>query len=61
MKEARMHLYIGDVISLQGELSFEQKSTFIHETIAPLMYQVNRQSDLIIWVKSRSILQKLAV
>ena len=35
-----MHLVIGDLISLQEELTFEQKSKFVHETLAPILYQV---------------------
>jgi len=35
-----MHIYIGDVISLEGDLTFEEKSEFIHETLAPIMYSV---------------------
>jgi hypothetical protein len=35
-----MHIYIGDVISLQEELTFEEKSKFIHETLAPELYKV---------------------
>lgn len=40
MKEARMHLVIGDVISLEEELTSEQKFAFVHDTLSPLMYQV---------------------
>ena len=39
-KSARMHIYIGDIISLQQQLTFEEKSQFIHETLAPEMYKV---------------------
>ena len=41
LKNARMHLYIGDIISIQQQLTFEEKSKFIHETLAPELYKVS--------------------
>jgi len=41
MHEAVNHIYIGDIISLTSPpLSFDEKSTFIHETLAPELYKV---------------------
>jgi hypothetical protein len=46
-----MHIYIGDVISLQEELTFEDKSKFIHETLAPEFYKVRFGFVIILSVK----------
>ena len=57
-KSARMHIYIGDIISLQQELTFEEKSQFIHETLAPEMYKVIYVNSFLC---STWIIQKLSL
>ena len=40
MKAAKVHLYIGDIVSFSEQLTFDEKSKFIHETLAPELYKV---------------------
>jgi hypothetical protein len=65
MKEARMHMYIGDVISLQGELTFEEKSEFIHGTLAPEMYKVTertlKSAFIDPWARDRFVVNYLRI
>ncbi len=45
LQKAVNHIYIGDIISLTNpDLTFEEKSTFIHETLAPELYKVSSGS-----------------